>query len=281
MTVADCIQLACEWEARTRKPGNVHPGASFADTTFDDFMRSAAAIRDPLTRGLPVGEAVLAAVQATRAAIGKNTNLGIVLLLAPLARSSALPHTLASLTLADADATFRAIRLAKPGGLGDAPDQDVAAAPTVTLLEAMMMAADRDLIARQYANGFADIFDFGVPKLAEGFSRYGTVEDAILHSQLGWLAAFPDSLIARKRGNAAAEDVRQRSEAVLASGGIGTREWFDLDRHLRSDGNALNPGTTADLIAASLFVALREGIVKPDERFASSAMSSEPTRAAV
>lgn len=277
MTVADCVELACEWEARARKPGNVHPGASFADTRYDDFVRSAAAIRDPLARGLPVGEAILAAVQATRAAIGKNTNLGIILLLAPLARSSPLPHTLASLTLADADAAFRAIRLAKPGGLGDAPEQDVSAVPTVTLLEAMALAADRDMIARQYTTGFADVFDFGVPKLAEGFSRFCTVEDAILHSQLCWLAKSPDSLIARKRGHAAAEDVRRRAEAVLASGGIGTREWFDLDRHLRSEGNALNPGTTADLIAASLFVALREGDMRPDDPFPSGVLTAEET----
>jgi triphosphoribosyl-dephospho-CoA synthase len=259
----------------------VHPGASFADTSYDDFVRSAAAIRDPLTRALPVGEAIFAAVQATRAAIGKNTNLGIILLLAPLARSSPLPHTLASLTLADADAAFRAIRLAKPGGLGDAPEQDVSAAPTVTLLEAMALAADRDMIARQYTTGFADVIQFGVPKLAEGFSRLGTVEDAILHSQLCWLAKFPDSLITRKRGHAAAEDVRQRAEAVLAAGGIGTREWFDLDRQLRSEGNALNPGTTADLIAASLFVALREGILKPDNLFPSGVIPAGETWASV
>jgi triphosphoribosyl-dephospho-CoA synthase len=269
VTVADCIQLACEWEARARKPGNVHPGACFSDTTYDDFVRSASAIREPLTAGLSVGEAILAAVRATRAAIGKNTNLGIILLLAPLAHSSPLPDTLASLTIADADAAFRAIRIAKPGGLGDAPEQDVAAAPTVTLLEAMALAADRDMIARQYVNRFADVLGLGVSSLAEGFAQCRTVEDAILHSQLAWLAAFPDSLIARKRGLAVAEEIRKRAEALRASGGIGSPAWFEFDRHLRSDGNALNPGTTADLIAASLFVALRDGVLKPDDPFPS------------
>jgi len=269
MNVADCVQLACEWEARARKPGNVHPGASFADTAFDDFVRSAAAIRDPLTTGRPVGEAILAAVEATRAASGKNTNLGIILLLAPLAIPAPLSRTLAALTVADAEAAFRAIRLAKPGGLGDAPQQDVAAAPSVTLLEAMALAADRDMIARQYATGFADVLEFGVPTLAEGFARHGTVEDAILHSQLCWLAAFPDSLIARKRGTAVTEDVRRRAAAVRSDGGIATPAWFAFDAHLRSEGNGLNPGTTADLIAASLFVALRDGVLKPDAPFAS------------
>lgn len=269
MTVADCIQLACEWEARARKLGNVHPGARFSDTTYDDFLCSASAIREPMTAGLSVGDAILAAVRATRAAIGKNTNLGIILLLAPLAHPAPLPNTLASLTITDADAAFRAIRIAKPGGLGDAPEQDVAAPPTMTLLEAMALAADRDMIARQYVNEFADVLSLGVSSLTEGLARFGNVEDSILHSQLEWLAAFPDSLIARKRGLAVAEGIRKRAETVRASGGIGSPAWFDFDRHLRSDGNALNPGTTADLIAASLFVAFRDGVLKPDDPFPS------------
>src|SRR5439155_13005186 len=123
-----------------------------------------------------VGRAILTAVVGTKAAVGQNTNLGIVLLLVPLMRAGDAPDfrravggVLAELDVADARDAFEAICLASPGGLGDSPEQDVREEPTVTLLEAMKMAADRDLIARQYANGYADVFDFGVPAFLAGF----------------------------------------------------------------------------------------------------------------
>ena len=176
------------------------------------------------------------------------------------------------LRLRTPNTSIDAIRLiANPGGLGDAPEQDVRAEPTVTLLEAMKLAADRDMVARQYANGFADVFDFGVPVFVNAFTKFGCVEAAIIDSQLRWLATYPDSLIARKKGIAVAEDVQKRAAEVLSRGGIETPEGrtagVALDKHLRSDGNRLNPGTTADLITACLFVALRENKVTPSAPF--------------
>jgi triphosphoribosyl-dephospho-CoA synthase len=220
---------------------------------------------------------VALAVDATHDAIGQNTNLGILLLLTPLAATArglpirSVENVLRELTVEDARRVFKAIRLANPGGLGDAPEQDVREEPTVTLLEAMKLAADRDMVARQYANGFADVFDFGVPAFLAGFERFGRVEAAIIDSQLRWLAEYPDSLIARKNGPAVAADVQKRAREVLDIGGIATpegrRAGVELDRHLRSDGNKLNPGTTADLITACLFVALRENKVAPSAPF--------------
>jgi len=184
---------------------------------------------------------------------------------------SGVAAVLRQLTIEDADYVYRAIRLASPGGLGDAPEQDVHSPPTATLLEAMKLAADRDLIARQYANGFDDVFGFGVPAFVEGLRRFGTVEAAIVNSQLRWLESYPDSLIARKNGLAVAESVRRQAAAVQKLGGIATpagrRAGLALDCHLRSDGNKLNPGTIADLIAACLYVALREKLVKPSDPF--------------
>ena len=269
-------QAACIWEVMARKVGNVHTAAPFPGTTATDFLLSAAAVNLPFADdcGRGVGLAVWAAAEATREMVGQNTNLGIILLLAPLVavrRSlplrDGLPGVLAGLTVDDAECAYKAIRLANPGGLGDAPEQDVRAEPTVTLLEAMRLAADRDLVARQYANGFADVFEFGVPAFLDGLARFGCVEAAIVDSQLRWLAEYPDSLIARKNGPAAAEEVRRRAADLLKLGGIATpdgrRAGVALDKHLRSDGNKLNPGTTADLITACLFVALREGKVTP------------------
>jgi triphosphoribosyl-dephospho-CoA synthase len=279
--VAELVQVASIWEVSARKVGNVHPGTDFAGTAFTDFLLSAVAINmafsDRCERG--VGLAVWRAVEDTIEYVGQNTNLGICLLAAPLAAvnvstpltRSSVQSVLNRLTREDADCVYRAIRLANPGGLGDAPEQDVREQPTVTLLEAMKLAADRDMVARQYANGFADVFDFGVPAFLDGFARFGCIEAAIIDSQLRWLAEYPDSLIARKNGPEVAADVQLRAREVLRLGGIATpegrRAGVELDRHLRSDGNRLNPGTTADLITACLFVALRENRVKPSDPF--------------
>ena len=180
-------------------------------------------------------------------------------------------RVLARLTVQDAVYAYAAIRLASAGGLGDAPEQDVKAEPTVTLLEAMKLAADRDLIARQYANGYADVFDLGVPAFLTAFEKFGRIEPAVIECQLQWMAAFPDSLIARKLGAPAAEDVQRRVQRMLELGGLdtsaGRAAGVELDRYLRSDGNKLNPGTTADLVTACLFVALREGTVPVNAPF--------------
>ena len=272
-------QLACVWEATAHKVGNVHPGADFVDTSYTDFLLSAAVVGLAFAADSSgVGARVLRAVTATRRFVGKNTNLGIVLLLAPLAEPRGLGTlrnwcrtALDRAGVADTDAVFQAIRLAAPGGLGDAPEQDVQTEPTVTLLEAMRLAADRDQIARQYATGYADVFDLGVPAFLDGFERFGCVEAAIIHCQFAWLSTFPDSLIARKCGPAVAAEVRDRAAAVVAAGGLATSEGraagVALDKHLRRDGNRLNPGTTADLVTACLFVALREGRVRPNAPF--------------
>lgn len=273
-------QVACIWEATARKVGNVHPAAAFADTQYMDFVLSAAVLgRQAEFFGTPwLGQGIWRGFEATFRLVGKNTNLGIVLLLAPLAAAAnhgpiraSLPRVWEFDHVEDAKYVYAAIRLASPGGLGDAPEQDVRDEPTVTLLQAMRLAADRDLVARQYANGFADVFDFGVPTFLAAFERYGCVEAAAIDSQLQWLAAYPDSLISRKNSPPVAADVQRRAAEVQRLGGIGTpegrRAGVALDRHLRSDGNRLNPGTTADLITACLFVALRERKVTPSAPF--------------
>ena len=132
----------------------------------------------------------------------------------------------------------------------------------------MALAADRDLVARQYATNFADVFELGFPALVEGLRRFDRVEPAVQHCQLAWLAAVPDSLIARKRGLEVAAEATRRARAVVAAGGVGTaagRAAYDeFDGWLRADGHARNPGTTADLVTACLFAALRDGALTPD-----------------
>jgi triphosphoribosyl-dephospho-CoA synthase len=280
MTTTELYQIACTWEVLARKVGNVHPKASFANASMHDFLLSAIASADVLCNPLSpsVADNVYGAVVATQAVVKHNTNLGILLLSGPLASilkrlplQEELPKILNSWTVKDTDTIYRAIRLAKPGGLGSSDQQDVAEAPTVTLREAMQLAAERDMIAKQYVTDYADVFSFGLPMLLEGFNKFGFVEAAIIHSQIRWLAEYPDSLIRRKCGDTVASEVQGQANAVHELGGLATpegrRAGVEFDKSLRADGHRRNPGTTADLIAACLFIALRDDKLKPSDPF--------------
>ena len=266
MTPGLLAQIACILEVTARKPGNVHRGADFAgDAHYLDFLLSAAAIAGPIDRAIKVGvgPTVLAAVEATRGVVTTNTNLGIILLLSPLACvpdgvpiRDGVVDVLAGTTVDDARLVYRAIRLARPGGLGAVDVEDIADEPTVTLLNAMRLASDRDLIARQYADGYADLFDVALPALVDAIGAERGLETVIVTTFVATLAAIPDTLIVRKRGRAGAEEASRRASEALATG-----DFDALDRWLRSDGHSLNPGATADLIAAALFVALRDGTI--------------------
>ncbi|HSU95273.1 MAG TPA: triphosphoribosyl-dephospho-CoA synthase [Gemmatimonadaceae bacterium] len=270
--IAACAQLACLLEASAPKPGNVSPGVAFHDTRYEHFLASAAAIAPAfLDAGTqPVGDTILRAIEATRHWTSANTNLGIVLLLAPLARAAHLPEpeslrdrlrsVLASTTIADADAVYRAIRLARPGGLGDASSQDIATSPTVTLTAAMMLAAERDDVAREYATGFARTFIVGAPTLAQARADGLEWSDAVVECYLALLADSPDTLIIRKLGPDAAGQVMSRAREVRAAGGVrtdaGRRAIAAFDLELRNAENSMNPGTSADITAAAVFVVL-------------------------
>lgn len=269
------IETACLLEATARKPGNVHPQASFPDLTYSDFVRSASAAAPALAaaRVLGVGPAVLEAVTATRQQVAANTNLGIILLLAPLAAvapnqslASGIPDVLGRLTVEDAASVYAAIRAARPGGLGKVDEQDVAGAPTETLRDVMRLAADRDLIARQYVTDFRLVLESGLGHLAACADFERDWEESIIGLQLRLMAGHPDSLIARKCGVQLAEEASRRASDMLAAGWPQTpaahRLLGEFDTWLRADGHRRNPGTTADLIAASLFAALREGVIR-------------------
>ena len=169
-----------------------------------------------------------------------------------------LRRVLAATTVADSVNAYEAIRLALPGGLGEAKDQDVADRPTLPFREVMAMAAGHDSIAAEYANGFATIFDSGVPMLAQALQEFGRLEPAIRQLQLRLLAMNGDTLIARKRGAEVSRETARRAGETLANGGAESPAYAEFDQWLRADGNARNPGTTADLITACLYVALRQ-----------------------
>jgi triphosphoribosyl-dephospho-CoA synthase len=269
--------LSCLLEATARKPGNVHPGASFPDLTYADFVRSAHLIGPSFEHAgeWSVGRIVLDAVERTRREVATNPNLGILLLLAPLASvpsgrtlADGIAGVLARLTREDARLVYEAIRLANPGGLGRVESEDVAAEPSVTLLEAMCLAANRDRIAAQYAGNFATVLA-GAERLAHDGRFRRRWEETVIDLHLWLMAEFPDTLIGRKCGDEMARESALRARAVLEAGwpdrDIAADRMAELDAWLRADGNRRNPGTTADLVAACLFAAFREGWIEaPD-----------------
>jgi triphosphoribosyl-dephospho-CoA synthase len=273
--VVGAAQLACVLEAGAEKPGNITPSHDFDDTSYEDMLRSGIALGPELGRAgeRGVGETALAAVRASRAAAGANTNLGIALLLAPLARAALaggplrerLGDVLRALTFDDARDAYEAIRLARAGGLDEPVEHDVRDEPRVTLREAMAAAAQRDTIASEYVTDYAVTFELGLPALADALGDGLRPRDAIVELALRVLGAVPDTLIARKRGAEPAGRVAADAREVLAAGGVrsarGRTALAGFDDSLRRDGNALSPGTTADLVTAVLFVALLEGML--------------------
>lgn len=281
MSIGDRVRFAIETECTSIKAGNVHPHASFDDLTYQHFLLAAKAIGAAVdqTIGEPVGRMVLVSVQAMMSASQTNTSLGTILLMAPLivaqhrtltlaegstqavvaagGLSRALAETLETLTPKDSLDIYEAIRIAKPGGLGDSKTMDVRETAPQSIMDAMRIAADWDDIALQYASDFEMVFAMAQRlqgKLADGMAW----RDAIPILQLEWLSERVDSLIARKQGRDVAEKVRQQARQVLASGPIGSRAyemaWTGLDASLRDPQHRGNPGTTADLIAAAIFI---------------------------
>lgn len=260
---------ACRAELGALKPGNVHIHAGGHGMEVAQFEASAAAAAPHIAaQDEKVGTRIFRAVEASFAVAGCNTNLGIVLLCAPLAaaaqRESSAPlreRLHGVLTAFDADdtaAVYAAIRLANPGGLGSVEEQDVATPPSVGLLQAMAMAAERDRIAAAYVTDYTEVFDFGLPVLANAMEATSDERHAITTLHMAFLAFFPDSHIARKYGMETAEAVRTQAHALAplwqpAARPDTAQKLLDFDADLK--GRGINPGTTADLVVATLFAA--------------------------
>lgn len=262
--------MACLLELSAPKPGNVHRGADFDDVGLAEFAISAAAFApaiDAAAAGEPLGRAVRRAVEAARRVVASNTYLGALLLVVPMAKAcrwrpwrDGVAAVLGELDADDAREVYAAIRTARPGGLGRVEEADVAGDPPADLRAAMRLAAERDLVARQYVNDFQEV------ALAADWIREATAGGlcrAVVAAHLRLMARYPDSLIARKCGAAVAAESAARAAVVTASGEPGSapyeRALGELDRWLRADGRRRNPGATADLITAALFGLLRDG----------------------
>lgn len=285
---ADAIQYACVLEATAPKAGNVHPVAKFDDLCFADFVSAAEIAASELTAASSgLGDRVYSLIEQTRRKTNTNVNLGIALLLGPivLAEEQQRP-TSSSWTLNDwRDATAnvllnidkeqshrlgQAIAKASAGGMdGDYQPEDPSLDVLTTtdcfdVMSGMRAAKDRDLIAAEYANGFESFFADVVPIVEASVRETGDLLSGISLAHLRLLADRGDSLVARKNGRETEQDVRQRAKRCLddfeRTGGLGTGELksiSEFDAYLRSEAHRLNPGTTADFIAAAVYVCLR------------------------
>ena len=246
--IAAAFVAACRDEIEAPKPGNVHIFADGHGMTVEDFLQSAEAAAPALCdAGAPVGLRIFAAIEATFAAVKKNTNLGIILLCAPLAAAAqkggllreSLKETLLGLTREDACLAFKAILRANPAGLGCASRYDVRDPASATLLEAMREASLRDKVAYQYSSNYEDVFDTGLTILRAVIAKGWQAPWPQTSVYLAFLARFPDSHIVRKNGEEAAKPAEHLEDLL------------DFDKRLKKQG--LNPGTSADLTVASLF----------------------------
>lgn len=267
--ITTAMQYCFEMDVAALKPGNVHRYADGHAMTVNDFLTSAEVsvpvLADPART---IAARILAAATATREAVGCNTNLGMLLLFAPLAAAAAeaapadlqarVTDMVRQMDVADAGNIYAAIRLAQPGGLGDSDVHDVASAPQVGILTAMCAAQHRDRIAWQYVNGFADVFGEALNVLRQRNQCWQSVEWALVACYLSLLTQNADSHVARKHGEAVACKVQQQAEAILTrfikynKPEEATSLLRNFDLTLKAEG--INPGTSADLAAACLLV---------------------------
>jgi triphosphoribosyl-dephospho-CoA synthase len=218
---------------------------------------------------------------------GGNTILGTIMLIVPLAVAAGMTYrkeetlnltmlrrnlkeTIASTNACDSVYLYEAVNIANPSGLGKAPSLDVTnpnskkrlLEENVSLLEVFRLAQDYDDICYEWVNNYDITFDLAYPYL-KGQLDNKPLKVAVLNTFLKILATRPDTFIVRKVSKKKAIEASTRAKRILDMGSVetpeGEKELALFDKELRSSGNKCNPGTTADLTAASLALATLSG----------------------
>lgn len=258
-------------EIEAFKPGNVSVYADGHDMTVKDFITSANVSAPLLCQPqASLGQRVLESVKATQAAVGCNTNLGMLLLFAPIIMAAEaefndvnrlrqnLESTLSLLTQSDAEQVYEAIRIANPGGLGKVDSEDVSEAPKCSLMEAMKLASNRDTVALQYTNNFKEIFESGYSTIKCFDQSWNSVKWSTVSCYLMFMTSTADSHIKRKYGAQIAEQIRKKSGVIAEKFHKASEPESEInlirgfDEELKAEN--YNPGTCADLTAASILV---------------------------
>jgi triphosphoribosyl-dephospho-CoA synthase len=303
--IARAAQLAAVLEVSGYpKPGNVHRRADLKGATFEQFMAGSIAIgpaiQEVAERGfragkgevklsdIGIGETIKRAIDDTMEwQCDGNTNLGVVMLLVPLAAAAGvtlakegkikvkklrknLSNILESTTPEDALNLYDAISAAKPGGMGKVDKLDVRDEKSrrrikegrISLYEVMKISSGWDSISKELTTGMKITFEFGAPLVKKLYADTNNINITVVQTFLEILSRYPDTFVQRTHGRKVAEGVSKKAAAILRKGGMLTAEGrtlvLEFDYELRK--RRINPGTTADLIAASLMLSILGGL---------------------
>jgi triphosphoribosyl-dephospho-CoA synthase len=289
--IAKIAQIASVLEVSGHpKPGNVHRTQDFDDMIFEDFLISGIVIGDMMKnaalRGrkynekysfhkIGLGEIIKESVLETDKWIGNNTNLGIIILLAPLSAAAGMSNDIQQLrrnterimkatTSKDAVNLYDAINAADAGGMGEREELDVADSQArdkiieddINMFNVLEMSAKWDLLSKELTTGMPVTFETGYPIFKKIKATYG-LNKATVQTFLTILAQNPDTLISRKYGKVTSRIISADADSILQNGGILNSQGELLIRQFDAQllKNKFNPGTTADITAASIMVA--------------------------
>lgn len=276
--IASCLEVS-----GYPKPGNVHRTRDFDDMVFEDFLISGVVIGDTIRKATAsvdanypenaqMGKYILEAVKETDNWIANNTNLGIVMLLVPISCAAAISNSfdeirenvvklMAATTVDDAIDLYDAINIADAGGMGDQDEYDVAnenakeelRENNQTMYDVLKISAPRDRLASELTTDMPTCFDIGFKTYSE-VKNNDSLNRASVLTFLTILSQVPDTLISRKYGDEKAGEVSGQTEELLKfkDDDNFSDKLNEFDNYLFE--NKLNPGTTADLTAASIML---------------------------
>ncbi len=289
--IAKTAQIASVLEVSGHpKPGNVHRTRDFPDMVYEDFLISGIVIGDIMKnaahRGrkygsesldkIELGKLIKDAVIETDKWISNNTNLGIIMLLTPLSAAAGMSSDIDDLqdnidnimratTPNDAANLYDAINIADAGGMGDKDDLDVGSEDAkqqlidrgINMYDVLDLSSQWDMLAFELTRTMPITFEIGYPTFNSTKPTKG-INKATVQTFLTILSIYSDTLIARKYDVETAQKVSEDAKLIIAEGGIltdkGKQMINEFDKSLIKKN--LNPGTTADLTASSVMVAL-------------------------
>ena len=266
------FEYACKLDVFSIKPGNVLLNYPAYGMTHKDFLQASMACSDIICEpNMDIGDKVYECISASMDVVGCNANLGIVLLCVPIVealyldknrifKQENLISTISEINEKQTKKIYKAINLASAGGMGEKDKFDLNSSnnKNFTFMEAMNYASSYDYIALQYKESFDNIINNLAPKWREYFKNFNSDENATTALFLDLISVVPDSLIARKYGIDTAKEVSNKflelSKEYSCSKNPNSlnNQLLLIDSELKIQG--LNPGTTADVVVASIFL---------------------------
>lgn len=266
------FEYACKLDVFSIKPGNVLIDYPAYGMTHKDFLQSSMACSDIICEhNMDIGKKILECVKASVDVVGCNTNLGIILLCVPIVEAIYLDEkhkfhqdnlkiVLDGINLKQTKSIYKAINIANAGGMGSKTKFDLKSTKNADfkIMDAMKFASEYDYIAAEYSSYFNNIINIISKNWRNYFNKMNNAECATTATFLQQISANPDSLIARKHDLNTAKQVSDKLKDIseeyckLKNPNILNNQLLLIDSELKIQG--LNPGTTADVVVASIFL---------------------------